>query len=330
MENDWLSVPYALSGKRVWVAGETGMVGAATVRRLACENVHLISAPRSVLDLRDGAAVHEWMAWEKPEVIILAAALVGGILDNSQRPADFLYDNLSISMNVIHAAHLCGVERLLSLGSSCIYPREAEVPIKENALLSAALEPTNEGYALAKIAGVKMCEFYRKQYGRDFISAMPCNLYGPGDHYDLTRSHVIPALLMKAHAAKSSGRPLKVWGSGRALREFLYVDDLADALVFLLKNYNGAGPINVGSGAEVSIGELAGKIADCAGCSGGVEFDSGRPEGVFRKVMDCSRIFSAGWRPRISLEDGLRLAYADYLARYQPQGHSTGAHDLAA
>lgn len=326
METDWLSVPFSLAGKRVWVAGETGMVGAATVRRLASENVHLISAPRSALDLRDAAVVQSFIAREKPEVIILAAALVGGILDNSQRPADFLYENLSISMNVIHAAHLVGVERLLYLGSSCIYPRGAEVPIRESALLSAALEPTNEGYALAKIAGVKMCEFYRRQYGCDFISAMPCNLYGPGDHYDVVRSHVIPALLMKARAAKQSGEALKVWGSGWALREFLFVDDLADALVFLLKHYNGAGPINVGSGADVSIAELAGKIADCAGCSGGVEFDSSKPEGVMRKVMDCSRIFSAGWRPRTSLEEGLRLAYADYLARYP----SPEAHDLAA
>lgn len=327
MENDWLSVPFSLSGKRAWVAGETGMVGSATVRRLQSENIELISAPRAALDLRDAVAVQAWMAREKPQVVVLAAALVGGILDNSQRPADFLYDNLSISMNVIHAAHLCGVERLLYLGSSCIYPRGAEVPIREEALLSAKLEPTNEGYALAKIAGVKMCEFYRKQYGRDFISAMPCNLYGKGDHYDLTRSHVIPALLMKAHTAKSSGQPLKVWGSGRALREFLYVDDLADALVFLLKNYSGAGPINVGSGQEVSIAELAEKIADCAGCPAGVEFDSTGPEGVLRKVMDCSRIFSAGWRPRVSLEDGLRLAYADYRARYHPH---QGAYEFAA
>jgi len=326
MEADWLSVPFLLAGKRVWVAGETGMVGAATVRRLASENVHMISAPRSALDLRDAAAVKSFMARERPDVIVLAAALVGGILDNSQRPADFLYENLSISMNVIHAAHLQGVERLLYLGSSCIYPRGAEVPIREEALLSASLEPTNEGYALAKIAGVKMCEFYRRQYGRDFISAMPCNLYGPGDHYDTARSHVIPALLMKAHAAKQSGETLKVWGSGRALREFLYVDDLADALVFLLRHYNGAGPINVGSGQDISIAELAEKIADCSGCSGGLEFDSSGPEGVLRKVMDCSRIFSAGWRPETSLEDGLKRAYADYLTRY----HSPGAHDLAA
>lgn len=322
MENDWLSVPHALAGKRVWVAGETGMVGSALVRRLRSESVHLISAPRSVLDLRDQAAVNAWMEKSRPEVVVFCAARVGGILDNSLHPAEFFYDNMMMTANILHAAYQAGVGRLLYLGSSCIYPRDAAQPMTEDSLLSGALEPTNEAYALAKIAGVKMVQFYRAQYGCDFISAMPCNLYGPGDRYDETRSHVIPALILKAHAAKFAGAPLHVWGSGRALREFLYVDDLADALVFLLKHYHGAGPINVGSGVETSVSELAEKIADCVGCKGGVEFDTSKPEGVLRKVMDSSRIFSAGWRPATSLDDGLTRAYADYLAR--------GAHDLAA
>lgn len=326
MENDWLSVPYALSGKRVWVAGETGMVGSAVIRRLAAEDVSIISAPRAVLDLRDQAAVLRWMSDSKPDVIVLAAARVGGILDNLQRQADYFYENLAVSMNVIHAAFSCGVRRLLYLGSSCIYPREAPVPIKESALLTSLPERTNEGYALAKIAGLKMCEYYRRQHGCDFISAMPCNLYGPGDRYEAARSHVIPALLMKAHAAKLMGQSLTVWGSGAVRREFLYVDDLADALVFILKNFNGVGPINVGSGFDIPIFELAKKIADCVGYAGKVEFDTGKPEGVVRKVMDCSRLFSAGWRPDTSLDEGLSRAYTDYLARYA----LPGAHDLAA
>ena len=330
MEDDWLSVPFALAGKRVWVAGETGMVGSAAVRRLASEHVTLLSVSRRDLDLRDQRAVQDWMEAHKPEVILLAAARVGGILDNSLHPGEFFYDNLAITTNVIHSAYLNGVERLLYLGSSCIYPREAVVPIREEALLSASLEPTNEAYALAKIAGVKMCAYYRRQYGCDFISAMPCNLYGPGDHYDQTRSHVIPALLMKAHEAKRSGKPLKVWGSGHALREFLYVDDLADALVFLLTHYNGAGAINVGSGVEISISELAEIIADCVGCPAAIEFDSSKPEGVLRKVMDSSRIFSAGWRPRVSLDEGLGKAYADYLSRLKGCAQDQGADDLAA
>lgn len=322
MENDWLSVPHALAGRRVWVAGETGMVGSALVRRLRSESVRLISAPRDALDLRDQAAVNAWMEKSRPEVVVFCAARVGGILDNSLHPAEFFYDNMMMTANILHAAYQAGVGRLLYLGSSCIYPRDAAQPMTEDSLLGGALEPTNEAYALAKIAGVKMVQFYRAQHGCDFISAMPCNLYGPGDRYDETRSHVIPALILKAHAAKFAGAPLRVWGSGRALREFLYVDDLADALVFLLKNYRGAGPINVGSGVETSVSELAEKIADCVGCKGGVEFDTSKPEGVLRKVMDSSRIFSAGWRPATSLDDGLTRAYADYLAR--------GAHDLAA
>lgn len=322
MENDWLSVPRALAGKRVFVAGETGMVGSALVRRLRSENVRLISAPRDALDLCDQAAVKGWMERNRPEVIVFCAARVGGILDNSLHPAEFFYDNMMMTASVLHAAYQAGVGRLLYLGSSCIYPRDAAQPMTEDSLLGGALEPTNEAYALAKIAGVKMVQFFRAQYGCDFISSMPCNLYGPGDRYDETRSHVIPALILKAHAAKFAGAPLRVWGSGRALREFLYVDDLADALVFLLKHYRGAGPINVGSGVETSVSELAEKIADCVGCKGGVEFDTSKPEGVLRKVMDSSRIFSAGWRPATSLDDGLARAYADYLAR--------GAHDLAA
>ncbi len=321
MENDWLDTPYSLEGKTIWVAGHRGMVGSAVRRRLDQEKVKIIAESSEFLDLRDQGMTREWVLEHKPDVVVMAAARVGGILANDTYPADFLYDNLMMTTNVIQAAHEAGVERLLYLGSSCIYPKDAAQPLKEDALLSGALEPTNESYALAKIAGLKMVEAYRRQYGRSYISAMPCNLYGPGDRYDALGSHVIPALMMKAHDSKMQHKQgLEVWGSGHALREFLYVDDLADALVFLLKHYDGQRHINVGSGQEISISELAQKIAETVQFNGDLTFDSSKPDGVMRKVMDGSRMFDAGWRPKVSLEDGLKRAYQDFCQRVANDG----------
>ena len=321
MENDWLDTLYSLEGKTIWVAGHRGMVGSAVRRRLDQEKVKIIAESSESLDLRDQGMTREWVLEHKPDVVVMAAARVGGILANDTYPADFLYDNLMMTTNVIQAAHEAGVERLLYLGSSCIYPKDAEQPLKEDALLSGALEPTNEAYALAKIAGLKMVEAYRRQYGRSYISAMPCNLYGPGDRYDALGSHVIPALMTKAHDSKMQHKQsFAVWGSGRALREFLYVDDLADALVFLLKHYDGQRHINVGSGQEISISELAQKIAETVQFNGDLTFDSSKPDGVMRKVMDGSRMFDVGWRPKVSLEDGLKRAYQDFCQRVANDG----------
>ncbi|GJL85004.1 MAG: GDP-L-fucose synthase [Micavibrio sp.] len=310
MADGWLDTPYSLSGKKIWVAGARGMVGSAVARKLSGKNI----LKDESVDLRDQVAVHEWVQQNKPDVIILAAAKVGGIKANEDAPAEFLYDNLMIQNNVVHAAYEAGVEKLLFLGSSCIYPREAEQPITEEALLTGVLEPTNEAYAVAKIAGLKLCAAYRQQHGCDFISAMPCNLYGPGDKFDLEASHVIPALMMKAHAAKvSQAKTPEVWGSGKPLREFLYVDDLADALVFLLENYSGEKPVNVGSGAEISIADLAEMIARVVGFEGKLVFDSSKPDGTLRKVMDSSRINKAGWQPSVALGQGLKQTYEWYL-----------------
>jgi GDP-L-fucose synthase len=257
---------YDLSEKRIWVAGHRGMVGAAVARRLAAEPCTVLTAGREAVDLTDQRAVQAWMDAQRPDAVILCAARVGGIQANATRPVDFLYDNLMIEANVIHAAHRAGVEKLLFLGSSCIYPKFADQPITEEALLTGPLEPTNEWYAVAKIAGIKLCQAYRQQYGADFISAQPTNLYGPGDNYDLQTSHVLPALLRKFHEAREAGRPeVVLWGSGTPLREFLHVDDLADALVFLLTRYSGPVPLNVGSGVEVSIRALAETIAEVVG-----------------------------------------------------------------
>ncbi len=290
------------------------MVGSAVVRRLQGEDI--LNDER--IDLRDQLSVREWVQQNKPDVIVLAAAKVGGIKANSDAPAEFLYDNLMIETNVIHAAYEAGVEKLLFLGSSCIYPREAVQPITEDALLTSPLEPTNEAYAIAKIAGLKLCEAYRQQHGCDFISTMPCNLYGPGDRFDFESSHVIPALMMKAHEAKvKNAKTLEVWGSGKPLREFLYVDDLAEALVFLLQHYSDEKPVNVGSGEEVSIAKLAGMIAGVVGFEGALVFDSAKPDGTMRKVMDSSRINKAGWKPSVGLEEGLGRAYEWYLSNQQ-------------
>jgi GDP-L-fucose synthase len=290
------------------------MVGAALVRRLERAGCEILIACRDVMDLRNQVAVHDWMAQHKPHAIFLAAAKVGGILANDIYPADFLYDNLMIEANIIHAAHRVGVEKLLFLGSSCIYPKFAPQPIPETALLTGALEPTNEWYAIAKIAGLKMCQAYRKQHGCDFISAMPTNLYGPGDNFDLASSHVIPALMRKAHEAKIAGAPeMVIWGSGTPRREFLHVDDCADALLFLMQYYSGDSHVNVGSGADVSIRDLAGLVMRAVGYRGELCNDPSKPDGTPRKLMDVSRLSALGWHASIPLADGLLDTYEWFL-----------------
>lgn len=301
---------YDIAGKRVFVAGHRGMVGSAVVRRLSQEDCEVITVGRDEVDLTRQAEVEEWMAAVRPHAVILAAAKVGGILANDTQPAPFLYDNLMIEANVIHSAYRCGTEKLLFLGSSCIYPKLAPQPIPEEALLTGSLEPTNEWYAIAKIAGLKMCQAYRRQYGADFISAMPTNLYGPGDNFHPTGSHVAAALLAKTHAAKMAGdNTIELWGTGTPLREFMHVDDLADALVFLLRHYSAEGHMNVGSGQEVSIRGLADVIADVVGWRGAYVFDSSKPDGAPRKLMDSQRLQAMGWQPSLSLAEGIRKTY---------------------
>jgi GDP-L-fucose synthase len=305
---------FNLSGRRVFVAGHGGMVGRAIVRRLEREGVTLVAPDRSLVDYRRQTQVEEWMAQTRPEVVFLAAARVGGILANSSFPAQFLYDNLMIEANIIEAAKQAGVAKLVFLGSSCIYPKDAVQPMAEAALLSGPLEPTNEWYAVAKIAGVKLTEAYRREYDCDFISAQPTNLYGPFDNFDLAASHVIPALMRKAHDAKVSGAPtMVVWGSGRPLREFLHVDDLADALVYLAKGYSGGEIVNVGSGEEVSIADLAGLIAEVVGFRGALQFDAEKPDGMVRKLVDTTKLNAMGWRHSIPLRAGLADTYAWFL-----------------
>lgn len=296
------------------MAGHRGMVGGAIVERLAFEDCAAILTPsRDELDLIQQDAVDTWMAREKPDCVFIAAAKVGGILANDIYPADFLYDNLMIEANLIKAAHDVGVEKLLFLGSSCIYPKFAPQPIPEDALLTGALEPTNEWYAIAKIAGIKLCQAYRKQHGDDFISAMPTNLYGPGDNFDLKNSHVIPALLRKAVEAKAAGEEtIEVWGSGMPRREFLHVRDCADALVFLMKNYSDYGHVNVGFGDDVTIKELAQTVCKIVGLSTDVTFDTSKPDGTPRKLMSNEMLAGLGWAPKIVLEDGLSEALAWY------------------
>ncbi len=313
---------YHLEGKRVWVAGHRGMVGAALLRRLSDEPVDILTAPRSELDLRNQADVDAWMRRMRPQLVFAAAAKVGGIAANAAAPATFLYDNLMIEANVVEAAHQAGVEKLVMLGSTCIYPRLADQPIREEALLTGSLEPTNEAYAIAKIAGIKLCQAYRQQYGCDFISAQPTNLYGPGDNFDLEKSHVLAALLRKAHEAKRDGRThLSVWGTGTPLREFLHVDDCADALVHLATHYSGAMPINLGTGEEVTIRRLAERIAATVGFEGELAFDTARPDGTPRKLADISRLRALGWRHRIGLDEGLARTY-DWYLRNRTGNHS--------
>jgi GDP-L-fucose synthase len=307
------SFPFSLTGRRVWVAGHRGMVGSAIVRRLGREGCAVLTAGRNRVDLRRQAEVEAWMDAERPDAVVVAAARVGGILANSTRPAEFLYDNLVIEANVIHAAWKAGVGKLLFLGSSCIYPRLASQPITEDALLTGPLEPTNQWYAIAKIAGIKLCQSYRQQYGCDFISLMPTNLYGPGDNFDLTSSHVLPALMAKIDRAKREGlETVEIWGSGQPRREFLHVDDLADASVFLLQNYSGDVPLNVGVGSDVTIRELAELIADVVGFTGRFVYDTSKPDGTPRKLLDVGQLAGLGWSARIGLRDGVESAYAWY------------------
>ncbi len=312
-EQGKLEQRYDLAGKRVWVAGHRGMVGSAVTRRLAAEDCELITVARMSLDLRRQADVEAWMADIRPQTIVVAAATVGGILANATRPAEFLYDNLAIETNIVHAARDLGVEKLLFLGSACIYPRDAAQPMAEDALLTGPLEPTNEWYAVAKIAGMKLCEAYRAQYGCDFISARPNNLYGPGDNFDLETSHVIGALIAKTHSAKiEDAASVEVWGTGKPLREFLFVDDLADALVFLLKTYSASGPINIGTGEEINVRELAKAVAGVVGFEGGFDFNTEKPDGAPRKLLDASRLKRLGWTGKTGLGDGLRATYDWY------------------
>lgn len=306
---------FSLVGKRIWVAGHRGMVGSAIVRRLAREGCTVLTSDRASVDLRDGAAVARWLADNRPDAVVLAAAKVGGILANATYPADFLYDNLLIETSVIGGAHAAGVDRLLFLGSSCIYPKMAPQPIPEDALLTGPLEPTNEWYAIAKIAGIKLAEAFRRQHGRDYISAMPTNLYGPGDNYDLNGSHVLPALIRKAHEAKlADADAITLWGSGTPRREFLHVDDMADASVFLLQNYSGDSHVNVGFGSDVTILDAAQLVCEVVGFSGAIKLDRDKPDGTPRKLMDSARLHALGWQPRIALREGLVDAYAAFLA----------------
>jgi GDP-L-fucose synthase len=312
-----INMSYSLLHKKVFVAGHRGMVGQALVRALVQEDCQLLMPLRSELDLRDQKAVHNWFTIHEPDVVFLAAAKVGGILANSQYPATFLYDNLQIQQNVIGAAHHHRTERLIFLGSSCIYPRSSPQPIPEEALLTGPLEETNQWYAIAKIAGLKLVEALRRQYGVDYISVMPTNLYGPGDTYDAQNSHVIPALLLKFHEAKENKSPtITLWGTGTPLREFLYVDDLAQACVFLAKNYSQDKPINVGVGKDISIKELSIKIGHIVGYNGEIIFDPTKPDGTPRKLLDVSKLARLGWTAQTSLEEGLTKAYEDYLKRY--------------
>lgn len=306
---------FDLAGRRVWVAGHRGMAGSAIARRLAREHCEIVTATRSELDLLRQADVNAWMADKKIDAVFLAAATVGGIMANSTRPAEFLYENLVIETNVIHASWRTAVKKLLFLGSSCIYPRMAQQPMQEEELLTGALEPTNEWYAIAKIAGIKLCQAYRRQYGCDFVSVMPTNLYGPGDRYDAEGGHVVAALIMKIHAAKIANNPtVELWGTGGPKREFLFSEDLADACVFVMKNYSGEIFLNVGTGHEISVLELAQAIARIIGWQGTFTFDSSKPDGMPRKVMDVSRLRTLGWSAKTDFETGMKHAYEWYVA----------------
>jgi GDP-L-fucose synthase len=300
---------------RIFVAGHNGLVGSALVRRLEADGAsRLLLRSRAELDLRDARAVDAFFAAERPEYVFLAAAKVGGIVANDTYPADFIRDNLAIQLNVIDAAHRHGTDKLLFLGSSCVYPKHAPQPMREEHLLTGPLEPTNEAYAIAKIAGLKLCEAYRRQYGARFISAMPTNLYGPNDNFDLETSHVLPALIRRFHEAKLAGAAsVTLWGTGTPRREFLHVDDLADACVHLMLHYDGAEPVNVGWGRDIGIRELAELVAGVVGYEGAVEWDASRPDGTPRKLLDTSRLQGLGWAPRIGLEEGVRGTYAWYV-----------------
>ena len=309
------AVRFELPGARVFVAGHRGMVGAAIVRRLESEGSTLLLAERGRLDLTDRSSVDQWLAQAKPDAVFLAAAKVGGIHANSTYPADFIADNLAIALNVIRGAHLHGVKKLLFLGSSCIYPKLAPQPMTENMLLTGPLEPTNQWYAVAKIAGVKLVEAYRRQHGADFVSVMPTNLYGPGDNYHPQDSHVPAALIRRFHEAKVARSPsVTVWGTGRPRREFLAVDDLADACVFVMRHYSGDEPLNVGTGEDITIADFARLVAEVVGYTGKLSFDASRPDGAPQKLLDVSKLAALGWRAKTPLREGLKIAYADFLA----------------
>src|SRR5215471_8626314 len=303
---------------RIYVAGHRGMVGSAIWRELKHGGfTNLLGRSHAELDLLDAPAVAKFYAEQKPEYVFVAAAKVGGILTNDQHPADFLFTNLQIQNNLIHGAYQAGVKKLLFLGSSCIYPKLALQPLKEEYLLTGPLEPTNEWYAIAKIAGIKLCQAYRREFGCDFVSAMPTNMYGPNDNYDLNTSHVLPALIRKCHEAKAANQPEVVcWGTGTPRREFLHADDLARACVFLMRHYSEEEFINVGSGIDLSICELAEIVRRVTGYTGRLTWDRSKPDGTPRKLLDSSRLFALGWKPQLSLEEGIRLAYADFLKRY--------------
>jgi GDP-L-fucose synthase len=306
---------FDLNGRRVWVAGHRGMAGSAIVRRLQRESCDIVTVSRGDLDLLRQADVNAWMADRKIDAVFLAAATVGGIMANATRPADFLYENLVIETNIIHAAWRTSVKKLLFLGSSCIYPRMARQPMREEALLTGPLEPTNEWYAIAKIAGIKLCQAFRRQYGCDFVSVMPTNLYGPGDRYDAEGGHVVAALIIKIHAAKVANSPtVELWGSGTPKREFLFSEDLADACIFVMKNYSGEMFLNVGTGTDMTILELAQSIAKIIGWNGTFTFDTSKPDGTPRKVMNVSRLRALGWSAPTELESGMKQAYQWYLS----------------
>jgi GDP-L-fucose synthase len=314
LEADMVNVPFLLKCKKVFVAGHKGMVGSALVRRLAREDVEILTVDRSEVDLLDQAATNRWFANVRPHVVLHAAAKVGGIVANNTLRAEFIYENLLIAINVIHAAHVNEVQKLLFLGSSCIYPKLAPQPLREDSLLTATLEPTNEPYAIAKIAGLKMAQAYRHQYGCDFISIMPTNLYGPGDNYHPQYSHVVPGLIRRFHEAKQSdAAEVVVWGTGTPRRDFLYVDDMADASIHLLKSYSDEELINVGTGEDITIAEFAKVVAETVGYNGKIIFDTSKPDGTPRKLLDISRLTRLGWRASTPLVDGIRLAYRAYL-----------------
>jgi len=309
-------VTFDLTHKRVWVAGHRGMVGSAIVRRLARQNVRLQTVDRDALDLRRQSDVAAWVEANRPQVVVLAAAKVGGILANASYPADFLEDNLAIELAVIGAAARCGVEKLVFLGSTCIYPKFAKQPMSEDQLLTGELEPTNQWYAVAKIAGIKLCEAYRRQYGRDFNSVMPTNLYGPGDNYHPEHGHVVAALIRRFHEAKlNNASKVVVWGTGTPRREFLYVDDFADACVFVLKNYSDAQFVNIGFGEDITIAELARLVAEIVGFRGEIVYDTSKPDGTPQKLLDVSRLSTIGWKAKVPLREGLAKAYDDFLTR---------------